>query len=135
MSATDLGGKTKFKVKIIDFGIATQLPKEQKSIQNVNILEGTPAYISPEQTGRMNRGLDYRCDYYSLGVTLYEFLTQQLPFQYQEPIELIHAHLAETPQSPKEIKTEIPQIVSDIVMKLMAKNTGLDHIGSGWIKN
>ena len=110
------------KLKIIDFGIATQLPKEQKLIQNYNSLEGTLSYISPEQTGRMNRSLDYRSDYYSLGVTLYELLTQQLPFQCQEPMELIYAHLAKIPPSPQQVKSEIPQSVSQIVMKLMAKN-------------
>lgn len=110
------------EIKIIDFGIATQLPKEQKSISNYKTLEGTLAYISPEQTGRMNRGLDYRSDYYSLGVTLYELLTKQLPFKAQESMELIHAHLAKIPSSPQQIKPEIPQPVSEIVMKLMAKN-------------
>jgi len=109
-------------VKLIDFGIATQLPKEQKSIQNYNTLEGTLAYISPEQTGRMNRSLDYRSDYYSLGVTLYQLITQQLPFDTQEPRSLIHSHLAKIPASPEEIKPEIPPVVSDIVMKLMSKN-------------
>ena len=109
-------------LKLSDFGIATQLPKEQKSIQNHKNLEGTLAYISPEQTGRMNRGLDYRSDYYSLGVTLYQLLTQRLPFEHQETMELIHAHLAKIPQSPSQIKPEIPQPVSQIVMKLLAKN-------------
>ena len=110
------------ELKIIDFGIATQLPKEQKSLQTYKTLEGTLAYISPEQTGRMNRGLDYRSDYYSLGVTLYQLLTQQLPFENQEPRSLIHAHLAKIPPSPKQIQSEIPQPVSEITMKLMAKN-------------
>ena len=114
--------QTNKQIKIIDFGIATLLPKEQKSLQNYSTLEGTLAYISPEQTGRMNRSLDYRSDYYSLGVTLYQLLTQQLPFENQDPRELIHAHLAIIPLSPQQIKPEIPQSVSQIVMKLMAKN-------------
>ena len=68
------------QLKIIDFGIATRLSKEFTAVLSPNQLQGTLAYIAPEQTGRMNRELDYRCDFYSLGVTLYEFLTHKLPF-------------------------------------------------------
>ena len=108
------------QVKLIDFSIASLLPRETQEIQNPNVLEGTLAYISPEQTGRMNRGVDYRTDFYSLGVTLYEMLTGKLPFECDDPMELIHCHIAKQPPS---INTEeIPQVVSDIVMKLMAKN-------------
>ncbi len=116
------------QVKLIDFSIASLLPKEQQEIQNPNILEGTLAYISPEQTGRMNRGIDYRSDYYSLGVTFYQLLTGKLPFKSDDAMKLVHCHLATMP--PKlgrwgdgEVgKEKIPQMVSDIVMKLMAKN-------------
>ncbi|MBE9209720.1 AAA family ATPase [Nostoc sp. LEGE 06077] len=108
------------QVQLIDFSIASLLPKENQEIKNLNILEGTLAYISPEQTGRMNRGIDYRSDFYSLGVTFYELLTKKLPFISDDPMELVHCHLAKI---PNEIKNEqIPQVLSDIVMKLMAKN-------------
>ncbi len=53
------------EVKITDFSIAIALPKEQQTIVNPNLLEGTLAYMSPEQTGRMNRAIDYRSDFYS----------------------------------------------------------------------
>jgi serine/threonine protein kinase len=59
-------------VKIIDFGISTRLSRTNPTFKNPNVLEGTLAYISPEQTGRMNRTLDYRTDFYSLGVTLWK---------------------------------------------------------------
>ncbi|MGK7928321.1 MAG: serine/threonine protein kinase, partial [Spirulina sp.] len=85
------------QVKLIDFSISTLLPKETQTIQTPNVLEGTLAYLSPEQTGRMNRGIDYRSDFYSLGVTFYEFLTRKLPFISDDPLELIHAHIAQTP--------------------------------------
>ncbi|MEH1785431.1 MAG: serine/threonine-protein kinase, partial [Nostoc sp.] len=68
------------QVKLIDFSIASLLPRETQTLINPNVLEGTLAYISPEQTGRMNRGIDYRTDFYSLGVTFYELLTGVLPF-------------------------------------------------------
>ena len=84
-------------VKIIDFGISTQLTRENPTLKNPNVLEGTLAYISPEQTGRMNRSLDYRTDFYSLGVTFYELLTGQLPFQTDDPLALVHCHIAKQP--------------------------------------
>jgi len=122
-------------LKLIDFGIATQLLKEQKSIQNYDTIEGTLAYISPEQTGRMNRSLDYRTDYYSLGITLYQLLTQQLPFDAQAPLELIHCHLAKIPTLPHQLNPDIPCSVSGIVMKLMAKNAEERYQSAAGIKH
>ena len=99
------------QVKLIDFSIASLLPKGRQEIQNPNVGEGTPAYMSPEQRGRMNRGIDYRSDFYSLGVTFYELLTGYLPFISDNPLELINCHI-----------TKLPQVLAKIVMKLMAKN-------------
>ncbi|MDJ0554014.1 MAG: AAA family ATPase [Microcoleaceae cyanobacterium MO_207.B10] len=108
------------EIKLIDFSIASLLSKETQEIKNTNILEGTLAYISPEQTGRMNRGIDYRSDFYSLGVTLYELLSRKLPFASTDPMELIHSHIARQPVSVSS--ENIPEVVANIVMKLMAKN-------------
>ncbi|HEY9610043.1 serine/threonine-protein kinase PknK, partial [Allocoleopsis sp.] len=108
-------------VKVIDFSISSLLPKQNQEIQNPNVLEGTLAYMSPEQTGRMNRGIDYRTDFYSLGVTFYELLTGQLPFQSTDPMELVHCHIARIPTAPIQLVPSIPVMVNDIVMKLMAK--------------
>jgi predicted ATPase/serine phosphatase RsbU (regulator of sigma subunit)/tRNA A-37 threonylcarbamoyl transferase component Bud32 len=108
-------------VKIIDFGISTQLNRENLALKNPNVLEGTLAYMSPEQTGRMNRSLDYRTDFYSLGVTFYELLTGQLPFNTTDALELVHSHIAKQPLPPHQVNPEIPLVISDIVMKLMAK--------------
>jgi PAS domain S-box-containing protein len=132
------------ELKIIDFGIATQLSRENPTLKNPHILEGTLLYISPEQTGRMNRGLDYRTDFYSLGVTFYEMLTGKLPFESSDPLELVHCHIAKMPpvfgsresenllcshqgipnnqQLITNNQAQIPQVLADIVMKLMAKN-------------
>ncbi|MEH2198160.1 trifunctional serine/threonine-protein kinase/ATP-binding protein/sensor histidine kinase [Nostoc sp.] len=110
------------QVKLIDFSIASLLPRETQTLVNPNILEGTLAYISPEQTGRMNRGIDYRTDFYSLGVTFYELLTGVLPFPSNEPMELVHCHLAKTAPLVHEINPQIPPVLSEIVSKLMAKN-------------
>src|SRR6476469_329904 len=110
------------QIKLIDFSIASLLPRETQEIHNPNILEGTLAYLSPEQTGRMNRGIDYRSDFYSLGVTFYELLTRQLPFESDDPMELVHCHLAKEPIPVYEIAPAVPLILSQIVSKLMAKN-------------
>lgn len=109
------------QIKIIDFGIATTFTRENPTLKNPNVLEGTLAYISPEQTGRMNRSLDYRTDFYSLGVTFYELLTKQLPFVTNDALQLVHCHIAKQPVSPDIINPEIPKPVANIVMKLIAK--------------
>lgn len=111
------------QVKLIDFSLASLLPVETQQIENLNLLEGTLAYLSPEQTGRMNRGIDYRTDFYSLGITLYELLTGQLPFTAKDPMAMVHCHLAEPPIPPHRHNPTIPSMLSDLVLKLMAKNS------------
>ncbi|MGP1386202.1 MAG: AAA family ATPase [Thainema sp.] len=109
-------------VKFIDFGISSRLLMENQEAQNLNLMEGTLAYMSPEQTGRMNRVMDYRSDFYSLGITFYHLLTGLLPFQSSEPLELVHCHIAKQPTSPQVHNPNIPQPLAEIVLKLMAKN-------------
>ncbi|MEG4115080.1 MULTISPECIES: AAA family ATPase [unclassified Microcoleus] len=121
-------------VKIIDFGIATRFARTNPSFSNPTALEGTLAYISPEQTGRMNRMLDYRTDFYSLGVSFYELLVGQLPFVTDDVLELVHCHLAKQPVPPHQLVAEIPSIVSDIVLKLMAKNAEERYQSAAGIK-
>ncbi|MEG4010125.1 AAA family ATPase [Microcoleus sp. Pol11C1] len=110
------------QIKLIDFSIASLLPRETQEIKNPNVLEGTLAYLSPEQTGRMNRGIDYRSDFYSLGVTFYELLTGSLPFVSEDAMELVHCHLAKQAIPLHQLYPEIPLVLSEIVSKLMAKN-------------
>ena len=118
-------------VKIIDFGIATQFNRTNPTFKSPHVLEGTLAYLSPEQTGRMNRFLDYRTDFYSLGVTFYELLTGHLPFPTTDTLELVHCHIAKQPIPPHELKVTIPKPVSDIILKLMAKNAE-ERYQSAW---
>ncbi|MDM8558082.1 AAA family ATPase [Candidatus Parabeggiatoa sp. HSG14] len=110
------------QLKIIDFGIASRLLRENPTLKNPDQLEGTLAYLSPEQTGRINRSMDYRTDLYSLGVTFYELLTGQLPFVATDAMEVVHCHIAKTPTPLCDVNPDIPPIISDIVLKLLAKN-------------
>jgi predicted ATPase len=110
------------QIKLIDFGIATCLTRENPVLAHPTGIEGTLAYIAPEQTGRMNRIVDYRTDFYSLGVSFYEMLTGQLPFATTDALALVHAHIAQQPIQPHEISPDVPPSLSAIVMKLMAKN-------------
>jgi predicted ATPase/GAF domain-containing protein/HPt (histidine-containing phosphotransfer) domain-containing protein len=107
---------------LIDFGLATELTRERARPVSADRLEGTLAYLSPEQTGRMNRWVDRRSDLYCLGVTLYELCTGWRPFPGEDPLELIHAHLARTPVEPSVVRPEIPSILSAIVMRLLEKS-------------
>lgn len=110
------------EVKLIDFSIASLLQRETQTLTSPNILEGTLAYLSPEQTGRMNRGIDYRSDFYSLGVSFFELLSGQLPFISDDPMELVYCHLAKLPPEVHRLNPDIPPILSQIISRLMAKN-------------
>lgn len=109
-------------VYLIDFGIASRRDIVINHQGRPEMLQGHLPYISPEQTGRMNRVVDFRSDLYSLGVVFYEMLTGQLPFQGTDPLEIIHAHMAINPQRPEKIDETIPSALSDILMKLLSKN-------------
>ncbi len=122
------------QIRIIDFGMASLLSRESPVLGHPTSLEGTLLYISPEQTGRMNRSIDYRTDFYSLGATLYELLTGKPPFSSQSALELIHCHIAKQPPAPHDLDGSIPRVVSEIVMKLLAKTPERRYRGAIGIK-
>ena len=109
------------QVWLTGFGIASRLPRERQSLAPPEIIAGTLAYMSPEQTGRMNRSMDARSDLYSLGVTLYQILTGVLPFAAADPLEWVHCHIARQPVAPAD-RSEVPEPLSAIIMRLLAKN-------------
>jgi len=103
------------------FGFASPLPRHHQAPEPVETIEGTLAYMAPEQTGRMNRSVDCRSDLYSLGITFFEMLTGQTPFTSDDPVELVHFHVARRPTPPSRLRSDLPPQVSDVVMKLLAK--------------
>jgi PAS domain S-box-containing protein len=109
------------QVWLTGFGIASRLPRERQSPEPPELIAGTLAYMAPEQTGRMNRSIDSRSDFYSLGVTLYELLTGALPFMASDPMEWVHCHIARQPVPPVERLKDLPVPVSAIICKLLAK--------------
>ena len=108
-------------VWLTGFGIASQVPRERQAPVSPEVIAGTLAYMAPEQTGRMNRSIDARSDLYSFGVTLYEIFTGVLPFAANDPLEWVHCHIARQPIPPGN-RAAVPDPLSAIVMKLLAKN-------------
>jgi predicted ATPase/signal transduction histidine kinase len=110
------------QIKIIDFGISSILSRETPTLKRPDVLQGTLPYISPEQTGRMNRCIDYRSDYYSFGASLYELSTGKHVFQTADSLEMIHYHIAKLPIPPHHVSPDVPEAFSNVVMKLLVKN-------------
>ena len=132
--------------KYIDFDNAITMYQLQSAAATC-ISAGTLSYFSPEQTNRVNRAIDYRTDFYSLGVTFYQLLCGKLPFLTNNILELIHCHIAEKPIPLHQISTAIPLSLSNIVMKLLEKDaemryqnaitllTDLKRCADDWAKN
>jgi diguanylate cyclase (GGDEF)-like protein len=111
------------ELKLINFELASELDHQLQELKHVNTIDGTLSYISPEQTGRMNRPVTQSTDLYSLGITLYEIITGKLPFDDNDAITLIYNHIANRPVEPFIVDSRIPRQISDIIMKLIEKKS------------
>ena len=109
------------EVKLTDFSLASQQTQEGFLPYQLKNMDDILAYISPEQTTRMKHVIDHRTDFYSLGMTFYLMLTGKLPFDTNDPMEMIHNHMAKMPAPISTINSQIPQQITNIVNKLMAK--------------
>ncbi len=110
-----------YTARIVDFSQASPDSGETHRLISPHRFGDLLPYISPEQTGRMNRTLDYRTDFYSLGVVFFEMLTGACPFRGADWLELIHWHIARTPTPPATLNPNLPEAVSQIVLKLLSK--------------
>ncbi|WP_206072563.1 AAA family ATPase [Magnetospirillum sp. ME-1] len=108
-------------VRFTGFGIASLLPRHHIALDPIETIEGNLVYMAPEQTGRMNRSVDCRSDLYSLGIVFFEMLAGRPPFASEDPVELVHFHVARRPPLLSGIRDDIPGPVSEIIMKLLAK--------------
>jgi diguanylate cyclase (GGDEF)-like protein len=134
------------KIKLFNFSNATYLSHTKVEMKN-NDLQGRYEYISPEQTGRINVQVDYRSDFYSLGVVLYELFSGRLPFSSTNMMTLLHCHIARTPDLITTVNQEVPEAISLIIAKLMKKSlkcryqsafalkTDLNSCYQSWLKN
>ena len=116
-----LVNSTNEQVRLTGFGLASRLPRERQPPGPPEFIAGTLAYMAPEQTGRMNRSIDSRSDLYALGVIFYQMLTGVLPFTASDPMEWVHCHIARAPVPPHERVASVPEPISRIVTKLLAK--------------
>jgi predicted ATPase/transcriptional regulator with GAF, ATPase, and Fis domain len=108
-------------VQILDFSLAQRVPVDVHTMAASVLAPASAAYVAPEQTGRISRAVDHRADLYGLGATLYHMLAGRPPFDTQDSLELVHSHIARTPRAPASIAHSVPEQLSRIVMRLLAK--------------
>lgn len=108
--------------RLIDLRRSTKVIKKEisENYSRADLME--LRYISPEQTGKLSHMTDNRADLYALGVIYYELITGMLPFQSNDPMELIHAHLALPAPAILKIDSSLPKIINDIILKLLEKS-------------
>src|SRR5271165_3104292 len=110
------------ELTLFGFAFATAGNRDRFGAPAIPPVADLLSYASPELTGRMNRNVDHRTDFYSLGVTFYEWLTGRVPFSSSDPLEIVHWQIACTPDSPHDLDGQIPLLLSELVMKLLSKD-------------
>ncbi len=129
--ATVLWSSEERRVQIIDFGWSTEFQQWGQGSPQTVAVEGSLLYVSPEQTGRLERGVDHRTDLYSLGAMAWHLLVGSPPFPFSSRKELLYHHLAIRPTPPHKVRSDVPLLFSEILLKLMAKNPD-DRYQSAW---
>ncbi|HST81115.1 MAG TPA: AAA family ATPase [Kineosporiaceae bacterium] len=106
---------------LVDWDLATTFAVERPGFTHESTIAGTLAYLAPEQSGRTGRGVDQRADLYAMGATLYECAVGRPPFGLGDALTLIHDHLALVPMAPSMVNVAVPEVLSDIIMRLLEK--------------
>jgi histidine kinase len=122
------------QLKLIDFGISSNLYSETSEVLNIGKIEGTLTYISPEQTGRTAYSVRHSSDFYSFGILIYELLTGKPPFDSIDPLEVIHFHLSRKPIPLTNLLPDLPEELEQIVFKLIAKNPDERYLSAAGLK-
>jgi len=105
--------------KVTDFGLARV--EDALALTRTGDFSGTPYYMSPEQAGRNRKGIDFRTDVYSMGVTLYEMLTLDVPFDAQTTPDVLRKILFDEPRDPRRANSRVPRDLAVICLKAMEK--------------
>lgn len=123
------------QIKFLNFNHSSLLNRQIQQITNPKYIEGTLAYMSPEQTGRINCPINYQTDIYSLGVTLYQMFTGKLPFEESDPVELVYKQIAKQAIPPSDLEETIPDGISAIIMKCLSKESQERYHSAFGLKN
>ena len=121
-------------IKINDVGLLSGDNFLDEDVYQQDMVADVLPYISPEQSGRTSNIIDHRADLYSIGIILYECLTRRVPFMTDDPLKLIHAHLAQDPPELSKIDKKIPSTLSKIIQKLLSKAPEDRYSGAWGVK-
>ncbi|HLZ10520.1 MAG TPA: serine/threonine-protein kinase, partial [Chloroflexota bacterium] len=110
----------RFRVKILDFGLARRAGTGQLNLTHDGTIVGTPAYMSPEQA--CGKTVDARADLFSLGVVMYRMATGELPFKGVDPVSQMIALTTESPPDPVSLNPELPPELADLIVRLLEKD-------------
>ena len=117
--------------RIMDFGIARSV--RGKGITGASVMIGTPEYMSPEQVE--GKETDQRSDIYSLGVILYEMITGRVPFEGDTPFTIGVKHKSELPQDPKELNAQLPEDLSQVILRCLEKDKDSRYQSAGEVRS